>query len=406
MNICLLSTSTLVHQMGGTEVHCNTLLEKILQKNHTIHLITTSHPNNIEEETGIGYRVYYLADTHYSMSRKWAKKWWVESSKKIAELNKKEAIDIIIAENMTGQYYAKNIKPLLKIPIISIDNGMGIKGEIRSVWNKTTSPYDYLYFFLKYIPQTILFFIPWFSSMIKYSNKLICVSDEGKNEIINEFKIPSEKVEIIYNSIDTEKFKPDKNSAITLRNKYSLKKSDKTIIMVGVLQKQKGFHIGIKAFHKIKKEISNVKLLIVGNGPEFKNLKKLTEKLNLTSDIIFTGQIKNDNLPLYHNMADIFLNPTLRYEGLAITTIEALACGLPSVISKIGGTQSTIEDGKSGFFTKAGDINNLTEKTIFLLKNPKKMKEFGKNARKLALEKFNLENMISKYDKIIKEVSE
>ena len=175
---------------------------------------------------------------------------------------------------------------------------------------------------------------------------------EVTNELKKEFGIDEKKLFVVYNGIDTVVFKPDERKREFVWKKFSLDEKDKVLLMAGVIHKQKGMHIGLRAFVQIKKKISEAKMMIVGNGPQLESLKIFAKKLNIEDDVIFCGFIPNEEVSSYCNAADLFLNPTVRVEGHPIVVIEAMACSKPVVISRIGGTQSTIDDGVSGFFVK------------------------------------------------------
>jgi len=94
MKICILSPSTLAHQMGGTEVHCQILSEAAAKKGHEVTVITTKHPLGLTSEKKDGYELYYLPATKPS---RLSQSWWKESSDKIAQLHQHKPFDIIWA---------------------------------------------------------------------------------------------------------------------------------------------------------------------------------------------------------------------------------------------------------------------------------------------------------------------
>ncbi|UCC94475.1 MAG: glycosyltransferase family 4 protein [Candidatus Omnitrophota bacterium] len=393
MNICILVRSTLTHQMGGTQVLCQTLSE-VAESGHSVTIITTKHPQGVEHECKNGSSIHYLSNTRPARLNKY---WWKESVNKIVELHKKNSFDVIWAQNLAGYYYAWKVKPTLKIPIISVIHGLGILGHIRSEWNCLSSFKECISFAGKYLPEAFFCYIPWLFRTLKYSDAIVGVSEQTQEALRKEFGVDEKKIFVIYDGIDMEKFKPDKEKGESIRKKLSLTENNQVLLIAGVAHKQKGMHIGLQAFAKIKKEFKNVKLMIVGEGPQLPELKKLTKKLGIEKDVIWCGFISNEDISFYYNAADIFLNPTIRVEGLSLVTVEAMACGLPSVITRIGGTQSTIDEGISGFFIKPRDASSLAEKTIKILTDSSLSKKMGRGAREKALRKFSKEKMIADY---------
>ena len=281
-------------------------------------------------------------------------------------------------------------------------HGLGIIGVIRSYWNSISSFKEFIHFMGRYLPESIFLTLPLFWRTLNYSDAIVAVSNETAKSMQIEFFIDAEKLFVVYNGIDTDIFKPDENKRLTIRKKYSLGEEAKVILMAGVVHKQKGMHIGLKIFAEMKKKNPEAKMVIVGDGPQLESLKKLAKRLTIENEVIFCGFIPNEETYLYYNTADIFLNPTIRVEGLPIVTLEAMACGLPVVVSRIGGTQSTIDDGVSGFFVRPKDNRLLIKKTVQILNDPILSKKMGENGRQKVLVKFSKEKMISDYLNISK----
>ncbi|MHA1664365.1 MAG: glycosyltransferase family 4 protein [Candidatus Njordarchaeales archaeon] len=394
MNICILTRATLTHQMGGTQVHCQVLSESAIERGHSVTVITTRHPYGLEYEERQGCRIYYLTNTKFAHLNKL---WWRESANKLTQLHKKNQFDIIWAENLAGYYYAWKVRPILKIPIVSIIQGLGIMGIIRSEWDHISSFKELFIFLGKRLPEVFFFYIPWFWRILRYSDVIVGVSDQTVEALRREFSVDKRKIFVVYNGIDTTRFRPDKHRREYIRKKFSLTEGDKVLLMAGVVHKQKGMHIGLKGFAQMRREFSGIKMIVVGDGPHLAFLKELARKLNIENDVIFCGAVSNEEMCFYYNAADLFLNPTIRGEGFGIVTAEAMASGLPSVVSCIGGTQSTIDDGISGFFVEPKDINSLVKKSTEILSNSTLSKKMGEKAREKAIRNFSKERMIVDY---------
>ena len=383
--------------MGGTQVHCHTLAETAVKKGHSVIVLTTRHPKGVEVEQRQGYSIYYLPDTTPGRLNS---AWWRQSLSKIIEINKKDKIDIIWAENLSGYYYALKAGLKINIPLISIIQGSGLSGHIKSEWNRVSTFKEFCIFMLKRLPEAFLCYLPWFKSVARNSNAIAAVSDQAKQGLEREFGIENKRLFVVYNGIDTEIFKPDKQKRERIRKKFSLKDNDKVILMLGIAHKQKGMHIGLRAFVKVAKEVPGAKIMVVGDGIELRSLKILARRLNIDKEVIFAGLIPNEETSFYYNAADVFLNPTLRDEGHPIVMVEAMASGLACVASAIGGTQATIDEGVSGFFVRPKDEETLAKRTIEILSDPELKARLSKNAREKAISKFSKDNMIESYLRI------
>lgn len=199
------------------------------------------------------------------------------------------------------------------------------------------------------------------------------------------YKISFDSIPCVMNGVDTTKYKVD-----------PIRHEGIVFINVGRLQLQKNQALLIKAFVKVYKQEAKAKLVIVGEGELRKDLEKLIEKCGMKHCINMVGQC--DNVQERLNAADVFVQSS-DYEGLPISGLEAMACGLPIISTKAGGTVDIVNDNENGFLVNVGDADKLAEKMIFLLQNEKIRKEMGRKSREM-VEMFDLEKCAEKYQTI------
>ncbi len=140
----------------------------------------------------------------------------------------------------------------------------------------------------------------------------------------------------ISNGIDTEKFRPDRNSF--LKEKFSIKKTDKIIITTRRLDKKNNVIALARAFDKVSRRRQDIWLVIVGDGEQRRDIKEIKN-----SRIIITGFVDNKEIQKHLNSADIFAIPSL-YEANSISCLEAMACGLPILGTSVGGLPDLIKN--------------------------------------------------------------
>ena len=192
------------------------------------------------------------------------------------------------------------------------------------------------------------------SYAFKKAEKIIAVSNALKEKIIS-FGIPGEKVEIIQNGINTELFKPmDK---VECRKKLSLPLDKKIVLFVGNLEKVKGVDILLDAVKNLPEDIH---LVIVGNGSLMKNAIRITQDAELTNRISFIGSRPHNEIPAWMNASDVFCLPS-RNEGCPNVVLEALACDVPIVASKVGGIPELIKGEEYGILVPSQDSSALQE---------------------------------------------
>lgn len=214
----------------------------------------------------------------------------------------------------------------------------------------------------------------------KRCDELIVPTDKIKDLFINKYNI-IKQVNVIPTGIDIDKFKitPSmKKNIQTIKNKYKIKDTDFIIGSVGRIAPEKSFD---KLLYNIKDMIkvnTNIKVLLVGGGPDLDNLKKLTKKLNLENYVIFTDKIDYDLVPTYFNIFNVVVSFS-KTETQGLTIIEGLAASKPTLCIEDDSFRAMIEPNYNGYLFK-----NDTEfkNYIFKLMNDQKLyKDMSTNAR-------------------------
>ena len=153
----------------------------------------------------------------------------------------------------------------------------------------------------------------------------------------------------------------------------------------------------IKALSIVKKTHPDTYLIIVGDGPERENLEKLTATLDLSSNVIFTGF--REDTHLFYKIVDIFLLSSFS-EGTAMTLLEAMATGIPCIVTDVGGNPEIIEDMDTGFCVPSDDSNTLAEKINLLIENRALREKMGRAGRKRFEKHFSARKMAEQYEAI------
>jgi len=213
------------------------------------------------------------------------------------------------------------------------------------------------------------------------SDHLIALSSTSRYELINLFGIPAEKVSLIPHGVDTQFFNPDIKGIESVKNKYNIK--DPYCLFVGWLSEKKGVQFLLEALVGTR-----INCVIVGAGPYLKHLKSLSNNLGISNNVIFTGNVSLQDLRSIYAGASFFVFPTLS-EASAITPFEAMASGLPVIMTDVPGATDIIEDGYNGFIVKRGNVKHLREMLELLWNDHKLLKEMRKHARKTTEEKFS-----------------
>jgi len=212
----------------------------------------------------------------------------------------------------------------------------------------------------------------------------IAVSEVAKRSISRYFE---GEYRIIPNGVDIHRFNPN-NEKI----EWLVRDDSKKILFVGRIEPRKGLKYLILALNEVVKFISNVKLIVVGDGP-FKILYEQYLNKNIEDKVIFVGKVGYDELPKFYVSCDVFVSPATEKESFGIVLLEAMASKIPVIASDIEGYKQIIKDEVNGFLFENENYKNLADKIIMVLKNKNFVNKVVENAYKIVIEKYSWESV-------------
>jgi len=208
----------------------------------------------------------------------------------------------------------------------------------------------------------------------------IIVPSEYLKKIVRQWRVDRDKINVIYNTIEFKNFEPIKKP-----------ENEKWIVSVGRLTPWKGMNILIEAISEISED--NLKLIIIGDGPEFNNLKSKIKNLRLEDRVKLLGKLSHNETMSYAKTANIFVLNT-GYEGLPHTVLEAMNLETPVITTNIGGNPEVIENNKTGILVEYNNKEQFKDAILRLLSDKNLTDELTNNAR-ASLNKFDKQKMIS-----------
>jgi N-acetyl-alpha-D-glucosaminyl L-malate synthase BshA len=150
----------------------------------------------------------------------------------------------------------------------------------------------------------------------------------------------------------------------------------------------------VEIFAKVKEEFPDVRLVMVGDGPERSAAKYRAESLGVAEDVLFVG--KKSNIADYLGVSDVFLLPS-ELESFGLAALEAHACELPVIATRIGGIPEVVNDGESGFLSDIGDIDRMAANTLKLLKDDDLRRQMGARGREISVQRYSTQAIIPQY---------
>ena len=239
----------------------------------------------------------------------------------------------------------------------------------------------------------------------KTAKELIVPTKKAYDLFIEKYKV-DKNIHIIPTGIEIEKFYKEninQNKLNKIKEKLNLKNEDFIILYVGRLGKEKNVDFLIENQEYFTKINKNIKLLIVGDGPDLETYKTKTKKLKQEKNIIFTGKVPYNDIQYYYNLGNIFVSASTT-ETQGLTIIEAMSARLPVVCIDDESFRKTVVNDLNGYlFKNKKEYRNYIEE---LTKNKTKLKKLGEQAKISTIEyssKYYAERVLDVYKKTIEE---
>lgn len=214
-----------------------------------------------------------------------------------------------------------------------------------------------------------------------------------------------DNVYLLPNMINGKRFKmADKPKNLIEKHSLESKKVILTVARLSETEEEKGYDKVVKALPEIKKEVPNVKYLLVGGGGGRDRIKDLAHKLGVSDGLIMPGFVPDDELVDYYSLADVFVMPSKK-EGFGIVFLEALACGIPVVAGNRDGSVDALQDGKVGILVNPDDVDTIADALIGVLQSKVNDKFLNSEyLRRKTLEKYGFDKFKKKVNNLIDEL--
>jgi D-inositol-3-phosphate glycosyltransferase len=232
------------------------------------------------------------------------------------------------------------------------------------------------------------------SRIVVEADGVIVATEHEKSLLVHLYGADPEKISIVPLGVDVERFRPlDKDKA---RHELGFK-DEKIILFVGRIEPLKGVDILINAAAMLESDVE-CSVLIVGGDESSKaqitQLQGLASDLGIGHRVAFVGAVDHDKLPLFYNAADVCVVPS-HYESFGLVAVEAMACGVPVVASRVGGLTGTVKDGETGYLVPWLCPEPFAERIEMLLDNESLRRNLGEAARE-GVSRYRWENVAAR----------
>ena len=224
------------------------------------------------------------------------------------------------------------------------------------------------------------------------------------------FGMKPENIVVFPWGVDIEQFVPRKEErrkkSASSKNRKSSIENSKTVTLFcsRTWEAIYGVDVLARAFVKVASIDPNVYLILLGGGSMGAHIRQILMRGGVMERVHFGGHVGQRDLPRWYHMSDIYVSPS-HVDGTSVTLLEALASGLPCLVSDIAGNRDWIEEGVNGWLFRDGDVDDLAEKILLAIKSRRSFKKIGEAARKTAEEradwKKNFGKLLEAYNHVV-----
>lgn len=353
---------------GGSGIVGSELGRDLAARGHNVHFISSVLPTRVTE---LNERVHFHEVEMMSYALFEHQPYDLALATKMATVARAEKLDLLhvhyaIPHSISAILARESIKEKRYVPVITTLHGTDITlvGADRS-----------------YLPIT--------RYALQQSDGVTSVSRFLKKATIETFDY--DDIEVIPNFICPNHYK--KTPDAPLRAELA-PNGEKLLIHVSNFRPVKRPADCIDIVAKARAAGENVRLVMVGDGPERSAVMHSAKQQGVKDDVLFVG--KQANIPDYLGVCDIFLLPS-ELESFGLAALEAQACEMPVIATRIGGIPEVVNDGESGFLSDVGDVEKMATDTIKLLRDDDMRHAFGQRGRELAVERYSTSQIIPQY---------
>jgi sugar transferase (PEP-CTERM/EpsH1 system associated) len=237
----------------------------------------------------------------------------------------------------------------------------------------------------------------------RLAHRVFSVSYQLRDTLARRTGVACSKIGVIHNGVSATRFHRDREAGLRFRAELGVAESDFCIGCVGRLNRIKDYPTLLRAAEVLSRQGDGWRVLIAGQGSDLGALQGLVDgSAQLRGRVLFLGSISR--APEFLNALDVFALPSL-CEGISNALLEAMATGLPTVVSAVGGNREVIVEGESGLAFPVGDVEALAGNLARLRREPETRRKLGDGAIQRVKEEFSLKNMVQKYEEMYESLS-
>jgi L-malate glycosyltransferase len=243
-------------------------------------------------------------------------------------------------------------------------------------------------------------YLPITRYSIEQSDGVTAISNYLRDRTVRVLDVKS-RIEVIYNSVNCDVYRRNHDANSELRREYA-PNQERIIVHLSNFRPVKRLTDVVEIFDRVHKKIRS-KLLLIGDGPDRSVAEWLSVQKGIHQDVLFLG--KQDQVQEHLAVADIMLMPS-ELESFGLAALEAMACEVVPIATRVGGVPEVIEHGTSGYLADVGDVETMARYAIELLSDDARLDEMRKQARAVAQSRFCSSKIVPQYEEFYRRVLE
>ncbi|MGA9770600.1 MAG: N-acetyl-alpha-D-glucosaminyl L-malate synthase BshA [Blastocatellia bacterium] len=368
---------------GGSGVVGAELGLELAKRGHSIHFISYAPPMRLGDGERTRERILFHPVDMFSYPLFEYPPYTDALASKLTEVAVEHSLDLVhmhyAIPHAVSAYLAREIlKPVRYLPVVTTLHGTDITLVGRD-------------------PS----FLPITRFGIEQSDRVTAISQYLREATCETFRTDCE-IDVIYNFIDSDYYRRIQNESL---RRALASEGEKIILHISTFRPIKRITDCIEVLARVR-ALDNrfgVKLIMCGDGPERRDAEQLAARLGVESFVQFVGKQPQSQIRDYLSVADLFLLPS-QSESFGLSALEAMACEVPVIATRVGGVPEVIEEDGCGYMLDVGDVDGMAEATLRVLSDDRLRERLGRRGREIAVSRFTTEQIIPQYEALYKSV--
>jgi len=364
---------------------------KVLHLSHTLHtgglerivvdLVGRAAALNIvpeaatlEEPGGLAVQVRRLGAPVHALDKRPGLDWRVVG--RLRRLVAREGVRVIHAHNEGAGLYGGLAGHWAGVPVVLTRHGPGQAGGLRR----------------------------WLLRVLvgRLASVTACVSRDVMRRLAHEEKVPAYRLRLVYNGVDTERYRPGREDAFGLRHELGIAEDQPVVVSVGRLAPEKAYHLLLEAMAAPELAAAGARLVLAGDGPCRGELVQRAGEMGLGDRVVFLGDRPDVDRLL--GMGRVFALSS-ELEGVSMAMLEAMSSGLAVAATRVGGNPEVVREGTTGLLSPPGQAEPLAQALIRIITEPGLAQAMGRAGRERVEARFSLDAMTAAYAAIYRELA-